>query len=306
VRRNHPIEAKTRSVEQRAVLVGGALAPGEHHQHVEIHQLSKRRAAVGGDDHLDDQHFGTAGGAGAALLQNLASLRVIPIVENRFEQVNVGRRHALEKVAGNQLVSTSEPAGGEDRPCFLDGVRQVEQNASGARDLIARKLGMLAFGVYGSRDYFQRRGRPRSVDDLAGHDLIGYDRETTPNVGSRWLDQTAQGLRTVLRCDHILAVRAAALAGYGIAVFPCFLASDVPALERVGAPVSSHEIWLVQHPDLQRTARIRAVAELIVEVCERNGKELRGEPATSSPAEAPRYSRRDPATKRRVQARSRR
>jgi hypothetical protein len=53
--------------------------------------------------------------------------------------------------------------------------------------------------------------------------------------------------------------------------FPCFLAIDVPALERVGAPVSSHEIWLVQHPDLQRTARIRAVAELIVEVCERNG-----------------------------------
>jgi len=173
--------------------------------------------------------------------------------------------------------------------------------------LVVRKLATLAFGLYGSRDYFRRHGRPRHAGDLAGHSLIGYDRESTPNVGARWLAQAARGLGTAVRCDHILIVRASALAGHGLAVFPCFLAAGEPELERVGEPVSAHEIWLVQHPDLQRTARIRAVADVTVDVCHAFDSELRGDAkVTSSLAAGPRYSRRDPAARRRARGRSRR
>jgi DNA-binding transcriptional LysR family regulator len=173
--------------------------------------------------------------------------------------------------------------------------------------LVLRKLATLAFGLYGSREYFRRHGRPRHPGDLSGHALIGYDRESTPNVGARWLAQAARGLGTRVRCDHILSVRASALAGHGLAVFPCFLASGEPELERVGDPVSSHEIWLVQHPDLQRTARIRAVADVTIDVCRTWGAELSGEAkVTSSLAAAPRYSRRDRAATRRARGRSRR
>src|SRR5262249_53586800 len=142
----------------------------------------------------------------------------------------------------------------------------------------------------GARAYFARRGRPRGTDDLAGHTLIGYDREATPNIGARWLEQAARGLRVPIRGDHILTVRAAAVAGEGIAVFPCFLAVGVPALERIGAPISAHDVWLVQHADLQRTPRIRAVSEIIVERFARHARELSGDadgdaaPADRDPA----------------------
>jgi DNA-binding transcriptional LysR family regulator len=182
--------------------------------------------------------------------------------------------------------------------------------------LVVRKLGSLAFALYGSRSYLDRRGRPEAAEDLAGHALIGYDRETTPNIGARWFDQAARGLRAAIRCDHILTVRAAALAGEGLAVFPCFLACGRPELERIGAPVNAHDVWLVQHPDLQRTPRIRAVADIIIERFEAFAAELSGDDAqpgrssaraaTPSPGAAPEYSRRDPAAKRRGRARSRR
>jgi DNA-binding transcriptional LysR family regulator len=181
------------------------------------------------------------------------------------------------------------------------------------QSLVVRKLASLAFGVYGSRAYFTERGRPRAADVLAGHTLIGYDREATPNIGSRWLEQAARGLRVPIRGDHILTVRAAAIAGEGIAVIPCFLAAGVPELERVGAPISAHDVWLVQHADLQRTPRIRAVSEIIVEQFARHARVLSGDdregkpPApTSSPAAGRRYSRPGPSTRRRAPGRSRR
>ncbi|HMF41652.1 MAG TPA: LysR family transcriptional regulator [Polyangia bacterium] len=178
------------------------------------------------------------------------------------------------------------------------------------QSLVVRKLAALAFGVYGARAYFARRGRPRAPDDLAGHTLVGYDREATPNIGARWLEQAARGLRVPVRGDHILTVRAAAVAGEGIAVIPCFLAAGVPELERVGAPISAHDVWLVQHADLQRTPRIRAVSEVIVERFARHARVLSGEDdgyaATSSPGAARGYSRPDPSTRRRARGRSRR
>jgi len=140
-----------------------------------------------------------------------------------------------------------------------------------------------------------------------------------PNIGARWLEQAARGLRVPIRGDHILTVRAAALAGEGIAVIPCFLAVGVPALERIGAPVSAHDVWLVQHADLQRTPRIRAVSEVIVERFAHHARELSGEAdgdagrpaagesaAKSLPAGGRRYSRPDPSARRRGRGRSRR
>jgi DNA-binding transcriptional LysR family regulator len=188
----------------------------------------------------------------------------------------------------------------------------IRMTRPGEQSLVVRKLGMLAFGIYGSRAYFARHGRPRAPDDLAGHALIGYDREAMPNIGARWLEQAARGLRVPIRGDHILTVRAAAAAGEGIAVFPCFLATGVPQLERIGAPISAHEIWLVQHADLQRTPRIRAVTEIIVERFAHHARDLSGGlgaeagAATSSPAAGRGYSRPDPSSRRRARGRSRR
>jgi len=135
----------------------------------------------------------------------------------------------------------------------------------GNPDLIARQLGDLAFGVYGSRDYFTRHGRPRRAADLRGHDLVGYDEDMPAIPGVSWLRDPARGGRIVLRAQSILGLEAAVQAGLGIAVIPCFIGDANLALERIGAPVDWATMWLVAHPDLLRTARVRAVMDWLVE-----------------------------------------
>jgi DNA-binding transcriptional LysR family regulator len=61
----------------------------------------------------------------------------------------------------------------------------------------------------------------------------------------------------------------AASRGMGIAELSTYVADPVPQLVRVWPDCSElYDVWLVMHGDLHRTARVRAVADAIVEVFE--------------------------------------
>lgn len=81
----------------------------------------------------------------------------------------------------------------------------------------------------------------------------------------------------MLAASTLRAQIAAARAGLGLAVLPDFLATD-PDLARVPAPegVFSDGIWLVMHADLAASARVRAVADFLVETVEEANMALGG------------------------------
>ena len=64
---------------------------------------------------------------------------------------------------------------------------------------------------------------------------------------------------------------AAAKAGIGIAVLPCYLADAEPGLSRVVPPIPAlqRELWLITHEDLRDTARVRAFFALMGEALRR-------------------------------------
>jgi len=137
-------------------------------------------------------------------------------------------------------------------------VRNVRPTQIG---LVARKIGTVTLGFYAHRSYLRAHGVPRTLEDLSGHALIGYDQET-PAVRS--LQQ--RGMRFsramfALRTDSSLAHLAAIRAGYGIGL------CQVPLGRRAGNLVQllprhfafGLEIWLVMHGNLRTTPRMRAV-----------------------------------------------
>lgn len=146
----------------------------------------------------------------------------------------------------------------------------------GQPDLIARQLGDLAFALYGSREYLARHGKPRRAADLRGHDLVGYDEDMPPIPGVAWLRAPERGGRIVLRAQSILGLVAAIRAGIGLAVVPSFIVDDDKHIERIGAPVDWASMWLVAHPDLLRTARVRAVMDWLAEVITASRSRFRG------------------------------
>jgi DNA-binding transcriptional LysR family regulator len=125
--------------------------------------------------------------------------------------------------------------------------------------LVAQKVGEVVLGMHAHRRYLEDHGTPRTLDDLRGHALIGYDQETAvvrsllAKGMPAWRDMFA------LRTDNDLAHLAAIRAGYGIGV------CQVPIGRRddLVRVVPRHfafdlEIWLVVHESLRTNLRMRA------------------------------------------------
>jgi DNA-binding transcriptional LysR family regulator len=126
--------------------------------------------------------------------------------------------------------------------------------------LIARRLATVATAVYAAPGFLHRRGRdPHSLDWIAPDDSLSH-------LGSaRWIKAKVAPERIVHRASSLLALAAAARTGIGLAPLPCFQADGDDGLVRVMPPMAEMEtsLWLLTHPDLQRTARIRVALDAI-------------------------------------------
>jgi len=73
--------------------------------------------------------------------------------------------------------------------------------------------------------------------------------------------------KIVLRCNTLLGLHEAAVQHFGVVSLPCFLADPDPRLERIMQPPDelSAELWLLTHPVLRRTARVRALMDFLAE-----------------------------------------
>lgn len=127
--------------------------------------------------------------------------------------------------------------------------------------LVAKRIGEEHRGLYASPSYLARRGTPRTVRDLAGHDLVTYGPELEGNPGMRWLQETSPDARIVVRGNTTTSITAACAAGVGIALLTTeYVQADprfVRVLPRLAGPGDS--VWMVTHPDLHRTARVQVV-----------------------------------------------
>jgi DNA-binding transcriptional LysR family regulator len=144
--------------------------------------------------------------------------------------------------------------------------------------MVGRRLAAIAVALYGDRDYLAKRGRPARAAELAGHPLIMGDASLAHLSATRWLATHAPAAASVLRCNSWLSQCAAARAGLGLAALPCFLGDPTPELVRVlpPQPELAGELWLVTHPDLRRTARVRAFMEMLARGLRRERSLLEG------------------------------
>jgi DNA-binding transcriptional LysR family regulator len=124
--------------------------------------------------------------------------------------------------------------------------------------LIGRRVGPLPRAIYGSRRYAARK-RLR-LADLAGEPWLAPDESLAQSSIAQWMQATLPAAEIVFRADSLVALADAAQAGLGLVALPCYLGDSRPGLVRVHPPVEAMTtaLWLLTHPDLRRTARIRA------------------------------------------------
>lgn len=139
-------------------------------------------------------------------------------------------------------------------------------------DLIHRHLARKEVGLYASRSYLAAHGEPRPGTAFAGHTLVTYQQSVLPGWSDTFCGEPTGNGRIGLELNSGLMIIEAVAAGLGIGELPTHMAPDYPELVRIWPHRSeSYDLWLVMHGDLNRTARVRAVADAIVEVFEQDG-----------------------------------
>ena len=134
-------------------------------------------------------------------------------------------------------------------------------------DVVARKVNDLAIGVFASADYLRRRGAPRTVDELARHDLVGLDRSEELIRGFAEHGIVVDKSAFAFRCDDHTALVHAVAAGLGLGFIAHVAAAAVGLVEvRLPMPPLSLPIWLATHQEVHTSRRIRLVTDVLAEV----------------------------------------
>ena len=151
---------------------------------------------------------------------------------------------ALEVVIDNRMLSLTR------READL-AVRPTSQPPE---TLVGRRVGALGSAIYGGRNL---RAAPEEGP------WIAWDEDAGPPALHRWMAKHVAPETIAYRSNSLLHQLAACRAGMGLAVLPCFLGDAALDLTRQGPPEPGlvTDLWLLTHPDLRRTARIRALME---------------------------------------------
>jgi DNA-binding transcriptional LysR family regulator len=132
--------------------------------------------------------------------------------------------------------------------------------------LIARRVGTIEAGLHARDDYLQAHGMPKTIDDLAQHALIGFDRITpfVRGAARRWPMWRRETF--ALRADSDLAQLAMIRAGYGIGGCQVGIARRDARLVRVLPELRVIELhtWVTMHEDLRSNPRCKAVFDALV------------------------------------------
>lgn len=143
--------------------------------------------------------------------------------------------------------------------------------------LVARKLCETGWSLYASPAYLSRRPAPADLNDLSGHDVIGYDPSLVGVPAAKWIEARTQGANVVLRSREMNDMLAAALGGAGLAVLPCLLADEEDGLVRLTpAVLATREVSLVYQREIRLAAPVQAVIRFVVQVIHENATRISG------------------------------
>ena len=148
----------------------------------------------------------------------------------------------------------------------------IREQVPDLADIVARKLGRVAYAVYGHRTF------SRANVDLQAMPWIGFDDDHSYMPGQAWLRQRLDGAKPAVRGNNWLVLLEAARNGAGLAVMPCYLGDPEPQLHRIGdvIPEVFADQWLLVHRDLRALPRVRAVVDAVVVLFQRERALLEG------------------------------
>ncbi|MET4728244.1 molybdate transport repressor ModE-like protein [Lysobacter enzymogenes] len=124
--------------------------------------------------------------------------------------------------------------------------------------LSVRRVGSIATAVYAASG--AKVGKREALNEGV---WVGFDDNLSHLSSAMWLRANVDEARIAMRVNSLPAALAACKAGVGRALLPCYFADAAGGVKRVSQPLAEvpTELWFAIHPDLRRSARVRALRE---------------------------------------------
>ena len=162
------------------------------------------------------------------------------------------------------FLSSSQPAD------LTKGEAELAIRVSEVTDesLIARKIGTVAWSLYGASAYLARNGTPKTPRDLAGHELLGFEpRLAAIAVGAKWIAAHGQGAKIAMIHRELADMTAAAVAGIGLAILPTIIADREPGLRRLTRDVLGEQtFFIVYRREIAQAKPVQQVIRFLTDV----------------------------------------
>lgn len=195
-----------------------------------------------------------AGNVRLATPVTLASHLIIPALPrfySRYPDIT------LQIITGVNTISISR----HDADLALRLVRPKQHT------LKIRKVGRMASAVYGSKTYLHQH-ISSDTSPLDGRNFITWDSSYSHLPSSTWLNETYPNIPSALVTTSVVSQIAAVKANLGLAVLPCYIASQHSEMVEVipTENVFAEDLWLVSHADMTASTRVRAVTDFLAEI----------------------------------------
>jgi len=131
-------------------------------------------------------------------------------------------------------------------------------------NLVGKRICMMGHGIYASKDYLDN-----FIDIKSSKvDLVLWGSEQEKPV---WSKASFVDSRVAVRVDTAGNMLAAIKGGLGLARLPCYLAEGEETIRQLPITLtpSSWGLWVLSHPDLRDTARVRVCREFLYDIFER-------------------------------------
>ena len=141
----------------------------------------------------------------------------------------------------------------------------VRLRSSDQHELVVRRLGRIAFGLYASPTYLERYGEPDFEAGCPGHRLMTQLGDGEQDAQTSWVTELAPRAGLGLQTSSHEALLSTARSGGGLAYLARFRADMEQGLSRLKTPsvAPTTDIWLVVHKDSRNTPRVRATLTAI-------------------------------------------
>lgn len=123
--------------------------------------------------------------------------------------------------------------------------------------LVGHHVATAEYAIYGARSLLEKHADDTALEDFP---WVDWDIANNARVTAQWMRDNVPHAHVACRYDMALALHAAIKTGMGLGFMPCAYGDADASLLRVRPvqPGFGINIWLLTHPDLRSTARVRA------------------------------------------------